>query len=455
VTAELSKESSFLLVEDTRFWVVRARISGGSVSGLGTLMGGSYIGVDAGMSKEEKSEFTGLENPPVVRMDEPGRQFVLHSKDIGSLNVSSPIFFRRMQVGEVIAYELDKDGKGVTLKVFIRSPYDKYVKANSLFWHASGVDFSLDANGVKINTESMISILLGGVAFQTPDDTVEAAPAAASSIFTLFANREEAQKRPDTVVENYVLVFKESLRGLPVGAPVDLRGVTVGEVTRINIELDPRKKSFAMPVEVKFYPERLKASYRNSAQQRKQIDTRSLLNSLVEHGFRAQVRSGSLLTGQLYIALDFFPKAPTAKMDWNKNPPEFPTMTGSMEQFQTSLMQIVQKIERMPLEELAGDARQTIQTLDATLKSADKLIKGVDTLVLPEAKGMVEDVRKTLTDVRKTLNNANQTLSADAPLQQDVREALREMGKAAQALRTLSDYLERHPESLIRGKKEE
>jgi paraquat-inducible protein B len=168
------------------------------------------------------------------------------------------------------------------------------------------------------------------------------------------------------------------------------------------------------------------------------------------------------LTGQLYVALDFFPKAPTAKMDWSKNPPEFPTMTGSMEQFQTALMQILQKIEKLPLEELAGDARQTIQSLDTTLKSADKLIKGVDTTVIPEAKGMVEDVRKTLGDVRKTLDEAQkalagakQTLSADAPLQLDLREALREMGRAAQSLRTLGDYLERHPESLIRGKKED
>jgi paraquat-inducible protein B len=462
VTAELNKEAKGLLVEDTRFWVVRARISGGSISGLGTLMGGSYIGVDAGISKAEKLEFSGLDNPPVVRMDDPGSRFVLHAMDIGSLNVSSPIFFRRMQVGEVIAYELDKDGKGVTLKVFIRSPYDSYVKSNSLFWHASGVDFSLDANGVKINTESMISILLGGISFQTPDDTVDTKPAAPGSIFSLFANREEALKRPDTVVENYVLVFRESLRGLTIGAPVDLRGVTVGEVTKINIELDPRKKSFAMPVEVKFYPERLKARYRNTAQHGKQMDSRKLLNSLVEHGFRAQVRSGSLLTGQLYVALDFFPKAPPAKMDWSKNPPEFPTMTGSMEQFQTALMQILQKIEKLPLEEIAGDARQTIHSLDTTLKSADKLIKGVDTTVVPEARGMVEDVRKTLNDVRKTLDEANktlagakQTLSADAPLQLDLRDALREMSRAAQSLRTLGDYLERHPESLLRGKKED
>jgi len=455
VTAELSKEAEGLLVEDTRFWVVRARISGGSVSGLDTLMGGSYIGVDVGTSKEPQDEFKGLERPPVIARDEPGQQFVLHAADIGSLNISSPIFYRRMQVGEVSAYDLDKDGKGVTLKVFIRSPYDQYVKTNTLFWHASGIDFSIDSSGVKINTESMVSILLGGISFQTPEDRGGSPSARPNSTFILFANKEEAMKRPDTVVENYTLVFGESVRGLPIGAPVDLRGVPVGEVTRIDVELDPKNKKFAMPVEVRFYPERLRAHYHSKSQQGKPMDSRKLLDALVEHGFRAQLRTGSLLTGQLYVALDFFPKEPPAKIDWHRNPPEFPTVTGSMEQFQTALMQIVQKIEKMPLEGLAGDARQTIQTLDVTLKSADKLIKNLDTAIVPETRLMVEDVRKTLDDARKTLGSAKQALSADAPLQQDLRDTLRELGRAAQSLRVLGDYLERHPESLIRGKKED
>jgi paraquat-inducible protein B len=455
VTAELSKEAEGLLVEDTRFWVVRARISGGGISGLGTLMGGSYIGVDAGTSLEQKDEFIGLERPPVVTMDVPGRQFVLHTGDIGSLDIASPLYYRRMQVGEVVAYELDKAGNGVTLKVFVRAPYDQLVKANTTFWHASGIDITFDASGVKVNTESMASILLGGVSFQSPEDGMDSPPAAANSAFTLFANKDDAMKRPDTVVETYVLVFTESVRGLPIGAPVDLRGVTVGEVSKINVELDTQGKKFSMPVEIKFYPERLKARYRKKVQQGKAMSSRELLGALVEHGFRAQLRSGNLLTGQLYVALDFFPKAPPAKIDWSKSLPEFPTIAGSMEQFQTTLMQIVQKFEKMPLEELAGDARQTIQSLDMTLKSADKLIKNVDVAIVPEARSMMVDVRKSLEDVRKALGEAKQLLSSEAPLQLDLRETLREMSRAAQSLRLLGDYLERNPEALIRGKKED
>lgn len=455
VVAQLNKEAENLLVADTRFWVVSPRISGGGISGLNTLMGGSYIAMDAGVSTAEQVEFTGLDGPPAVKMDEPGRQFVLQAQDIGSLNVASPIYYRRIQAGEVISYQLNKEGSGVTITIFIRAPFDQYVKANTLFWHASGVEFSLDAGGVKVNTQSVSSILLGGIAFQTPEDNRENKPAPSNSIFTLFADRDEALKRSDTVVERYLLVFHESVRGLSVGAPVDLRGVPVGEVSKIGVELGAGRKNVVMPVEINFYPERLRARYRTTTQQQAPTDTRKLLTTLVEQGLRAQLRNGNLLTGQLYVALDFFPKETAARIDWTRNPPLLPTTTGSLEQFQTSLMQVVQKLERLPLEELAGDARTTLKSLDSTLASADRLLKGIDASLLPEARGMVHDVRTTLDELRTTLTSARQALAADAPLQHDLREALREMNRAAQSLRTLGDYLERHPEAVLQGKKEE
>jgi len=184
-------------------------------------------------------------------------------------------------------------------------------------------------------------------------------------------------------------------------------------------------------------------------------DSKLLLNALVSNGLRAQIRSGNLLTGQLYIALDFFPRTSYARIDWSQSPPEFPTIPGNMEQFQTMLMQVVQKIDKIPLEELSGDTRRTLQSLETTLKSADKLLKNVDTAVVPETRLMLEDARKTLNEANRALAGAKQTLSADAPLQRDLRESLREVSRAAQSLRVLADYLERHPEALISGKKED
>jgi paraquat-inducible protein B len=229
----------------------------------------------------------------------------------------------------------------------------------------------------------------------------------------------------------------------------------VGEVSKINIELDRHRTEFSMPVEIRLYPERLRVHYRKASKVEKPASSRETMNALVGNGFRAQLRSGNLLTGQLYVALGIFPKAPAAKIDWSRNPPEFPTLKNNMEQLQDSLMQIVQKFEKLPLEELAGDARKTIQGLETTLKSADRLINDLDTAIVPEARLMIEDVRTSLDSVRKTLTGAKQLLSADAPLQQDMRETLRELNRAARSLRTLSDYLEQHPESLLRGKTED
>jgi len=445
-TAELKKGVKPYLVDDTKFWVVRPQISGGSVTGLGTLMGGAYIGMDVGSSKQLTKAFQGLEKPPVVTMDVPGSRFKLHSDDLGSLDIGSPIYFRRLQVGQVISYELDKAGTGVTFTVFVNAPYDQYVRANTRFWNASGIDLSMDASGLKLHTQSVVSILIGGIAFQTLDEDGPAPPSAPNTAFTLFPTRDDAMKQRDTISQSYVLIFKESVRGLSVGAPVDFRGLVVGEVTDIRIELDPRTKEANMLVYIRNYPERLRSRAIGTLPSMKENET--LISKLVESGLRAQLKSGNLLTGQLFIALDFFPNAPKAKVNWNMNPPQFPTTPGSMVELQATLTQIMKKLEKLPLEETVAEVRQMVQSLDATMKSADTLVKRIDSDVMPEAKA-------TLEEARKTLGAAKQTLSADAPLQQDLRETLRELSRTAQSLRALTDYLDRHPESLIRGKQED
>ncbi len=455
VTADIARDAEGFLNTDTRFWVVKARITGSSISGLGTLTAGTYIGMDVGTSTETSSSFKGLATPPAVTMDIPGSQFILHADDVGSLSAGSLLFYRHMQVGEIVSSDLDKEGDTVILQVFVRSPYDKFVRKNTRFWHSSGIDFKLDANGLRVNTESMISILMGGIAFDTPLDAEDTPQAEKNHHFTLFSTKDVAMKQPDSIVENYRLVFRESIRGLTVGAPVEMKGLTVGEVTKIKAELTKGSNNLAMLVNIRFYPERIKPHKPGISDQLKSESSRKLLNSMVKNGLRAQLKSGSLLTGQMYVALDFFDDLPPAKINWNGNPPELPTTVGMMAQFQGSLMKIVAKLEKMPLEQMAGDVQTTIKTLDTTLKSADKLLKNIDTNIVPEARLVMEETRKTLDGANKALNEVKQTISSEGSLQVDLRETLRELGKAAQSLRLLGDYLERNPEALIRGKQED
>jgi paraquat-inducible protein B len=250
-------------------------------------------------------------------------------------------------------------------------------------------------------------------------------------------------KHRDTISQSYVMTFHESVRGLTIGAPVDFRGFTVGEVTDIRMELDPRNKGVNMLVYIRNYPERFRSRTIGAVPSLKYGET--LISRLVESGLRAQLKSGNLLTGQLYVGLDFFPNAPKAKVNWATNPPQFPTTPGSMIELQAALDKLLKKVDDLPLAEIVAELRQAVQSLDAALKSVDKTSRSVDAEIVPELKAMLEEARKTL-------GAAKQTLSADAPLQSDLRDTLRELSKAAQSLRVLTDYLERNPEALLRGK---
>ena len=227
VTAAMAKSAESLLLEDTRFWVVRPRFVGGEVTGLSTLLSGAYIGVDVGKAEDYRRDFIGLDNPPTFTADEPGREFVLRSTDLGSIDLGSPVYFRRTDVGKVTAIGLDADGKGVSLKVFVRAPNERYVTENTRFWHASGVDLSLDGSGVKLQTQSLVSVLLGGVAFGVPESALPTPQAKPDAAFRLFTEQALAMKRGEAEMTTLRAYFKGSMRGLSPGAPVDFRGVVV------------------------------------------------------------------------------------------------------------------------------------------------------------------------------------------------------------------------------------
>jgi paraquat-inducible protein B len=442
-TAELVKHAPDMLVDDTRFWVVRPRISGGSVSGIGTLLSGSFIGMDLGTSTKSRHGFIGLESPPVIASDEPGREFVLKGEDIGSLDVGSPVFFRRLRVGQITSYQLNAGGKGVTLRVFINAPYERYVKDDTRFWQAGGVDVSLDTSGVKVDTQSLVAILIGGLAFQTPDETADQPEVAVHTEFTLFHDRAEAMKRHDRIVDTLVLNFTESsVRGLIVGAPVDFFGVVVGEVSAIHTRFDPVTKQFSIPVEIYFYPGRFTSRYRSGgAGGRVTANPRQLLDYMVAHGLREQLRMGNLLTGQLYVAADFFPTAPKAEINWSATPPELPTVPGGLQLLQGSISNLLAKLNKIPYEGIGKDAEET-------QADAATLLEQLRTEVTPQARG-------TLAAAQTALNSAKSVLQPDSTLQQGTTDALSEVARTAAAFRTLSDYLERHPDALIRGKRED
>ena len=433
-SVQLNKGAEAFAKTDTRFWIVRPRITTSGVSGLSTLLSGPFIAAEIGQATDKKDFFVALEVPPVLTGNTPGREFILKAPSLGSHDIGTLVYFRRLNVGEVVAYDLDKNGKDISIRVFINAPYDQYVTTNTRFWNASGIDVSLGVNGLQVQTESLIAVFTGGIAFEAPQVPVDktAAPGAnanvvisateraqADSVFPLFQTRALAMKQPDAVTERYVVNFKQSIRGLSVGAPVEFRGVSVGEVVNIGLAFDPKTFEVVQPVEFYLYPERLQARSMINGEIIPYPKTRTeqlkRIKTFIERGLRAQLRTGSLLTGQLYIGIDLYPDAPKYNFDISKSPLEIRAIPSTLDNLE--------------------------QTVVSVMKNTDILIKKLDVEVIPE--------------LNKSLKNINAATASDSPLLLDMRDSLREVSKAASSVKALTDMLDNQPQSLIFGKPSE
>ncbi len=442
VTAELGKGAKPYLNENTRFWVVRARITAGRVTGLGTVFSGAYIAIDPSLEGSPRRHFTGLEVAPVIPTDEAGRQFTLRSDELGSVEVGSPVYYRSIRVGQVVSYELDASGEFVTVEVFVSSPHDQRVRQNTRFWNASGLDVSLDAEGIRLDSPSLVSILIGGVAFDTPE-TLESREAVEEDyVFVLYPSRQATLEKAYTMKRRYLLHFDGSVQGLSPGASVVFRGIRIGQVIDLKLEFDHDALEFRIPVLIELEPERIAVIGIETT------DVAERLGILVDRGLRAQLARGNLITGQLRVELDLHPDAPPATVNFDGPYPELPTVPTPLEEITTGLMRIVDRLEKVPLDEIGKDLRKSLQALRATLDETRGVAKQLNEDLTPA-------LTATLAALERTVNSTNTLLGPDSPARRELQRALTELAGAARSVRLLADYLERHPEALLRGKDEQ
>jgi paraquat-inducible protein B len=446
VTVNLAKEAASFASADTRFWVVRPRVGATGVSGIDTLLSGAFIGADAGKSLDTQSSFVGLETPPAITYGAAGRQFALRADDLGSLDIGSPVYHRRVQVGRVVSAGLDKDGRGVSLQVFIEAPHDRLVTRSTRFWNASGVDVTVGANGLKVDTQSLAAVLAGGIAFQMPPGLWDSKPAPDNTVYTLSPDQKTALTPPDGDPLFFTMRFDQSMRGLAVDAPVEFHGIDFGKVVAINVDYDADKKTFPTVVGAVVYPRRLGLAYDKLQPPGAGPEQQArVMAELVARGLRAQPRTGNLLTGQLYIALDFVPNAKKVAFDEQAVPMDVPTVPGALDKLQEQLAGIVERVEKIPFESIGT-------RLDGNLASLDRTLERVNADVLPQAQQTLKSLEQTLGDVRTTVNAAGGTLAEDGALQLGLAQTLKDLQRAAASMRGLTDYLSRHPESLLRGR---
>jgi paraquat-inducible protein B len=443
VTAKLAKEAEEYLGEKSRFWVVRPRLTLSGVSGLGTLVSGAYIAIDPHRGKPS-TRFQGLEEPPVLETTIPGREFVLTSANKGSIGAGTPISYRGVQVGEVLGSDLADDNQYIRFPIFIRSPFDQLVRDGSRFWNASGVDVSLSASGFSVKTESVQAILTGGIAFDTPVATADAKPSEPGTAFTLYPSEASLAEAQYTIKRPFLLHFTGSVGGLVPGSPVLFRGIKLGTVTDVTLEFDMRTAAARIPVTIELEPQRIEvigapASFRQYEG----------MERLVERGLRAKLASGNLITGQLVVALDIYPDATPEALRYGGKYPELPTVPSDIEEIQKTATGILDKIAALPLDQTVADLRTTIQNVNKLIASPP-VQKAVQSL---EGIGpILENARRATENAAQTLGSAQGMIAPDSQLRRDLNAVLWEMKDTLRSLRVLSDYLDRHPDALIRGK---
>lgn len=441
VTAELTPESRRLLKEDTQFWVMKAEVRGISVTGLGTLLSGAFIEIAPGVGRlTDRRHFDGLDRRPVSPAGTPGRRLQLVSESTGTISVGSPVLFRGYQVGNVETIDLDTDRREVVYSILVDAPYDKLVTDRSRFWNASGVSAEMSSEGVKLSIGSLQSALMGGIAFDLPRNTRGGRPVEDNSVFRLYPNESSIHENPFTYYREYVIAFRQSLRGLHPDAPVTYRGIRVGSVVRIMLAdlsapTDQDERGQAIPVLVRLEPGRM--AIEDSPDGMAIMET--VIEQAVALGLRAKLSSGNLLTGSMYIETDFFDTDSVESVGDLAGYPTIPAVGSGFEQIQVQVTQLLQKLNGLPIESLMGTAEGAVQELEKTLVAVTRVMESEALQTLPM-------------NVQGVLNKLDDVLDGFDSQSEFQIELIRSLEALQQTLRSVdafAEQLERQPNSLV------
>jgi paraquat-inducible protein B len=441
VIADLVKSAEDLASEGTRFWVVRPRFGVGWVSGLSTLLSGAYISVEGGPTGNKATHFTGLEVPPPLPHSLAGKRVVLGATELGSVNIGAPVYFHRFKVGEVIDEYLDEKTGAARIVAFIDAPHDQKVNQATRFWNASGIDINVSADGVKFRSQSLASVLAGGIAFEQGSDVADANATAIGTEFLLYKDEPSAMAPPDGEPRIVRMRFEKPLRGLTVGAPVEFVGVEIGSVTAIDVGYEHETHHFPVFVTAKLFPRRMGLAYTTLlARGEPETDDNlaKLSSQLVANGLRVQPHVGSLLTGRLYLGMDFVPSAPKVTFNAALRPVQLPTLNGNLGELQSGINKVIDKINALPLKDVVTHANEDLVDLHGTFQRVNA--------------GLLPTAITTLSTMQNTLQGVDLLLAEDSPFRGDVRETLDDLQGTLRSVRALADTLNRHPEALIRGR---
>lgn len=447
LTARIQPEAEAMLREDSRFWVVKPRIGREGISGLGTVLSGAYIQLEPGRSEEPRREFQVSDVPPVAPAGQAGLQIRLVSQLGNSLRVGDPVSFQGYTVGRVEDTRFEPESRTMHHQVFIEEPYAQLVTDSTRFWTSSGVDFRLDADGVRVNVESLEALLGGGVTFGVPEDLPMGRPVEANASFSLYADEDSAREGTFNRYLEYVLLVEDTVRGLSKGAPVEFRGVRLGTVAAVpwnfTAPQPDSRAQFAIPVLIRIEPQRL--GIENEDIDLEMWEER--FQRMFGMGLRASLKNGNLLTGALFVDLNF--QRDLANQYLAESFSErtvFPTVAGGFAQIQAQVTNLLDKLNGLEVEPLLAGLDRNLQASESVLNEVREVSASMNQLLNdPDTQAIGGNLNATLDELRSTL----QGVSPSSPAYQELTTAIQRLDRLMRDLQPLTRTLNENPRALL------
>lgn len=439
ITARMNSGMERLLHKDSVFWVVKPQVGREGISGLGTLLSGAYIELQPGSKGPQPERYDLLDAPPLAPPDAKGIRVTLDSAKAGQLTPGDPVLFRGYRVGSVETSNFDAAKRSISYQLFISAPNDRLVTSNVRFWKDSGVAVDLSSQGMRVEMGSLTTLFSGGVSFDVPDGLELGEPVKTGSDFKLFEDQKSIQDSLYTQHIDYLMFFKDSIRGLQPGAPVEFRGIRLGTVARVPFFTPGMRQAlnddFRIPVLIRIEPERLQNMIGE------ETDIQENLAVLLKRGLRGSLKNGNLVTGALYIDLDFYPKAePMTGMKSFSGYPIIPTMSGGLAQIQQRLLETLDKINNLPLNPMIeqttkslAESQRTMQHLQQTLDNLNKITSNKSMQSLPD------DMQKTLRELNRSMQGFQPGSAAYNKMVADMQRLDQVLRELQPVLRTLND----------------
>ncbi len=463
VIARMDKDTEAYLNDNTKFWIVKPEVGVTGVSGLETLISGTYINMYTEKGGTFKETFHGMSH--AYRKINDGEYFHLSAPVGYNIKKGTPLYFKNIQVGQVEYMNISLDGSSVDFIVFVEKFYVPYVHTDSKFWVASALDVDISNGRLDVNIAPFSYMLHGGISFSStgedPNNTVEDA-----YVFHLYQNRGVAEGKQIGQGGDYIHTFEidtyASIAKLKVDASVRYEGYDVGRVKDIKLSFEPKTHKMMGKVYVDIDTSSFATEDENSSTCEKRF-----MRALKE-GLHAKITPTDPITGMLYVKLLFEDSNETQTIAYGKKYPIIPSSLYNESSVMDGVEHFIAKLNHLPLEKLVTSLHKVVtdtnevvngvnkplvtvlSNLKTTIKNLNKMTNKKSFVAMPD------EINKTLKELTRTLKTTKKVVKGydnNSLITHQITETLKIVTKTSKEMQQFLKMLNRKPNSLIFGDK--